>query len=53
MPATTEWVEKEEEHSRLTLEALAEVDEGATIDNKLVQAWVDSLYSDQPLPVSL
>lgn len=51
--ALAAWVEKEEEHRRLTLEALADVDEGATIDHKLVQAWADSLDSDQPLPVPL
>ena len=51
--ALAAWVEKEEAHRRLTLEALADVDEGAVIDHQRVQAWADSLDSDHPLPVPL
>jgi len=35
----------EEERSRLTLEALADVDAGRVIDHQAVQAWADSLDS--------
>jgi predicted transcriptional regulator len=45
------WVDQEEERSRLTLEAMADVDAGRVIDHQSVQAWADSLGTDQPLPV--
>jgi predicted transcriptional regulator len=48
--ALTAWVDLEEERHRLTLEALAEVDAGAVIDQAQVQAWADSLSSAAPLP---
>ncbi len=48
--ALSAWVEQEEERRRLTLEALAEVDD-AVIDHQAVQAWADSLDTDQPLPL--
>ena len=48
--ALSAWVEQEEERSRLTREALAEVDAGQVIDHKAVQAWADSLATDKPLP---
>lgn len=49
--ALSAWIEQEEERSRLTLEALAEVDSGHVIDHQAVQAWAESLSSDKPLPV--
>ena len=48
--ALSAWVEQEEERSRLTREALAEVDAGQVIDHQALQAWVDSLATDEPLP---
>ncbi|MCU7237363.1 hypothetical protein [Pseudomonas peradeniyensis] len=39
----------EEEHMRLTLEALADVDTDCVIDHQAVEAWVDSLGTDAPL----
>lgn len=51
--ALTAWVEQEEERSRLTREAMADVDAGRVIDHRAVQAWADSLGTDQPLPVPL
>ncbi len=48
--ALTAWVEQEEERRRLTLEALAEVDDNAVVDHQAVQAWAESLDSDRPLP---
>ncbi|WP_429885956.1 CopG family ribbon-helix-helix protein [Geoalkalibacter halelectricus] len=49
--ALSAWVEQEEERSRLTREALAEVDDGSVIDHQAVQAWAESLSTDKPLPV--
>ena len=48
--ALTAWVDQEEERRRLTLEALADVDAGHVIDHQTVQAWADSLDTDNPLP---
>ncbi|AZE71089.1 hypothetical protein C4K00_0844 [Pseudomonas synxantha] len=49
--ALADWVDQEEERSRLTLEAMADVDAGRVIDHQAVQAWADSLSTDSPLPV--
>lgn len=49
--ALAAWVEQEEERSRLTREALADVDAGMVIDHQSVQAWAESLGADQPLPL--
>ncbi|MDU9392084.1 ribbon-helix-helix domain-containing protein [Pseudomonas sp. zfem002] len=45
------WIDQEEERSRLTREALADVDAGRVIDHRAVQVWADSLGTDTPLPV--
>ena len=49
--ALTAWVDQEEERSRLTREAMADVDAGFVIDHLSVQAWAESLGSVRPLPV--
>ena len=49
--ALSAWIEQEEERTRLTREALADVDAGHVIDHQAVQAWADSLSTDEPLPV--
>jgi len=49
--ALADWVDQEEERSRLTLEAMADVGAGRVIDHQAVQAWADSLSTDSPLPV--
>lgn len=49
--ALSAWVEQEEERSRLTREALDDVDAGRVIDHQAVQAWADSLSTDNPVPV--
>ena len=49
--ALSAWIEQEEERTRLTREALADVDAGHVIDHQAVQAWADSLSSDEPLSV--
>ncbi|MDO9224873.1 MAG: ribbon-helix-helix domain-containing protein [Pseudomonadota bacterium] len=49
--ALSAWIDQEEARSRLTSEALADVDAGRVIDHQAVQAWADSLGSDTPLPV--
>ena len=48
--ALSAWVEMEDERSRLTREAMADVDAGRVIDHQSVQAWADSLSTDNPLP---
>lgn len=49
--ALSAWIDQEEERSRLTREALADVDAGRVIDHQAVQAWADSLGTASPLPV--
>ncbi len=49
--ALAAWIAQEEERSRLTLEALADVNTGRILDHQAVQAWADSLSTDTPLPV--
>ncbi len=49
--ALSAWLEQEEERYKLTLDALNDVDQGAVIDHNSVQAWVESLDTQAPLPV--
>lgn len=49
--ALVAWVDQEEERSRLTREAMADVDVGRVIDHQAVQMWADSLNTDKALPV--
>jgi predicted transcriptional regulator len=49
--ALTAWIDQEDERRRLTLEALADVDAGRVITHQAVQAWAESLESDNPLPL--
>ncbi|MDP2169131.1 MAG: ribbon-helix-helix domain-containing protein [Rhodocyclaceae bacterium] len=49
--ALAAWIDQEEERSRLTREALDDVDAGRVIDHQAVQAWADSLATSNPLPV--
>ena len=49
--ALTDWVEQEEERFRLTMLALSDVDEGRVVSQARMQAWVDSLGTDDPMPV--
>lgn len=49
--ALSAWIDQEEERNRLTREALADVEAGRVIDHQAVQAWADSLSTDDPLPV--
>jgi predicted transcriptional regulator len=44
-------VDQDEEPSRLTDEALADVDAGRVIDHQAVKAWAESLSTETPLPV--
>jgi predicted transcriptional regulator len=48
--ALLDWIDREEERTRLTLEGLADVDAGRVIDHSVVQAWTDSLSCEHPLP---
>lgn len=49
--ALVAWIDQEAERSRLTREALADVDAGRVIDHQAVIAWADSLGTDRPLSV--
>ncbi|MDO7840868.1 CopG family ribbon-helix-helix protein [Sphingomonas immobilis] len=49
--ALAAWIEREEEWHRMTLEGLADVDAGRTIDHERVKAWAASLSTDNPLPL--
>ena len=49
--ALSAWLDQQEERERLTHEALADVDAGRIIDHQAIQAWADSLGTDEPLPV--
>lgn len=49
--ALTAWIDQEEERSRLTREALTDVDVGSVIDHEAVQAWANSLGTDTSLQV--
>jgi predicted transcriptional regulator len=51
--ALTAWIDQEQERSRLTQEALVDVDAGRVIDHQAVQAWADSLATDAVLPVPI
>jgi len=49
--ALSAWIDLEEERWRLTLEAMADVDAGRVVDHQAVQAWVDGLGTEDPLPL--
>jgi len=49
--ALTDWVDWEEQKNRLTVEAIEAADRGDVIDDDEVAAWIDSLDSDNPLPL--
>ncbi|WP_165869896.1 hypothetical protein [Pseudomonas sp. LS-2] len=44
-------IDQEEERSRLTHEALADVEAGRVIDHNAVKTWAESLNIETPLPV--
>jgi predicted transcriptional regulator len=49
--ALTDWVEQEEERFRLTKLALSDVDEGRVVSQARMEAWIDSLGTNDPLGV--
>ena len=49
--ALAAWVDREETRTRLTLEALSDVDAGRSIDNEAVLVWADHLSDDKPIPI--
>ena len=48
--ALSNWVYREEEEVRLSLEALEEADRIGTIAHEDMVAWAESLDTDSPLP---
>ncbi|WP_070962858.1 CopG family ribbon-helix-helix protein [Vibrio sonorensis] len=49
--ALADWIVMEEERHKLTLEALADVDNGRVTDHQSVKAWAESLGSESPTDV--
>lgn len=49
--ALAAWIDQEEDRSRLTREALEDVDQGRVVAHQSVVAWAESLSTDKPLPV--
>ncbi len=49
--ALADWVDWEEEKERRTLEGLADIDAGRVVSDEDVKVWIDSLDTDNPLPV--
>ncbi len=49
--ALSAWLDQEEKRERLTREALSDVDAGLVVDHQAVQAWADSLSTEEPLPM--
>ncbi|PHV09646.1 CopG family ribbon-helix-helix protein [Chitinimonas sp. BJB300] len=49
--ALSAWLDQEDERDRLTREGLADVDKGNVIEHLAVQAWAESLGTDNPLPL--
>jgi len=49
--ALSAWVDQEEARRQMTLEAMADVEAGQVIDHQSVQAWAESLSTNQPLSV--
>ena len=45
--ALVDWVEKEEEHDRLTLQALSDVDGGRVLEHEAVVAWATAVCQSQ------
>ena len=45
--ALADWMEREEEHRRMTLEALADVEAGRVVDDKVVRAWAAGLGQEK------
>jgi hypothetical protein len=45
------WVEQEEDRTRLTEEAMADVDQNALIPHEAMLAWAESLDTANPLPL--
>jgi predicted transcriptional regulator len=48
--ALARYVAVEEQRHRMTLEALADVDGQRGVDHAQIEAWIDSLGTDTPLP---
>ena len=48
--ALADWVANQEEHHRMTLEALASADAGMGVPHDEVLVWLDSLGTENELP---
>ena len=45
--ALADWIEREDAHRRMTLEALADVEAGRVVDNEVVRAWAAGLGKEK------
>lgn len=48
--ALAAWLDREERRHQMTLEGLADIRAGRTVAHEDMQAWADSLLSDNPKP---
>lgn len=51
--ALADWIDREEEKLRLTLEGMADVDAGRVVADEKVREWIESLDTDNPLPMPM
>ena len=49
--ALARWIQKEEEKHRLTMEGVADIEAGRVVDDAEVEAWIESLDTDNPRPL--
>jgi predicted transcriptional regulator len=47
--ALSDWIERENRRHELTLEAMADVDAGRTVDHETVKKWAKSLMTGNPI----
>jgi len=47
--ALSDWIERENRRHELTLEAMADVDAGRTLDHETVKNWAKSLMTGNPI----
>jgi predicted transcriptional regulator len=45
--ALADWIDREEAHRRMTLEALADVEAGRVVDERVVRAWAAGLGKEK------
>lgn len=51
--ALSHWVDVQSYHDRMTLEGIEDIKAGRFVSDERVAEWIDSLDTDNPLPVPL